>query len=51
MSQKPSGSAHRLHATSGRGLFLIENLVREWGVRPLADEAGKVVFAVLEPVA
>lgn len=38
---------------AGRGLFIVEQLARVWGVRPLADDAGKVVFAVLEarPVA
>ncbi|MQY03448.1 ATP-binding protein [Actinomadura macrotermitis] len=39
-----------LHATSGRGLCLIENLTRSWGVRPLADQAGKIVYAVLAPI-
>ncbi|MBW8487299.1 ATP-binding protein [Actinomadura parmotrematis] len=37
-----------LEASSGRGLRLIENLVREWGWRPLPNKAGKVVYAVLE---
>ncbi|MFL6054853.1 MAG: hypothetical protein ACJ72W_18325 [Actinoallomurus sp.] len=32
---------------SGRGLFIVEQLSRRWGVRPLANNAGKVVFAVL----
>jgi two-component sensor histidine kinase len=36
-------------AESGRGLFVIETLARHWGVRPLANNAGKVVFAVLTP--
>jgi two-component sensor histidine kinase len=34
---------------SGRGLFVVSQLSRQWGVRPLADGAGKVVFAVLWP--
>jgi two-component sensor histidine kinase len=34
---------------SGRGLLVIDTLVRHWGVRPLADNVGKVVFAVLTP--
>jgi two-component sensor histidine kinase len=34
---------------SGRGLFVVERLTRHWGVRLLANNAGKVVFAVLEP--
>lgn len=37
-------------AESGRGLLLMDALVRRWGTRPLA-EGGKVVYAVLEPVA
>jgi two-component sensor histidine kinase len=34
---------------SGRGLLVIDTLARHWGVRPLADNVGKVVFAVLTP--
>lgn len=34
---------------SGRGLLLVEALVRRWGVRPLGD-GGKVVWAEIEPV-
>jgi two-component sensor histidine kinase len=34
---------------SGRGLFVVEQFARYWGVRPLAHQAGKVVFAVLNP--
>ncbi|WP_051713081.1 ATP-binding protein [Spirillospora albida] len=34
---------------SGRGLFLVDQFARNWGVRPLAGDAGKVVFAVLNP--
>ncbi|GAA2449977.1 ATP-binding protein [Actinomadura vinacea] len=33
-------------ATSGRGLLLMSELVREWGVRPIA-EGGKIVWALL----
>jgi anti-sigma regulatory factor (Ser/Thr protein kinase) len=33
-------------ATSGRGLLLLAELVRTWGVRPL-DEGGKVTWAKL----
>ncbi|GAA4612624.1 hypothetical protein GCM10023195_54280 [Actinoallomurus liliacearum] len=33
---------------SGRGLLIVEQLSRHWGVRRLAGGAGKVVFAVLE---
>ncbi|MFI0448065.1 ATP-binding protein [Actinomadura sp. 6N118] len=32
---------------AGRGLFIVDQLCRCWGVRPLAGQAGKVVFAVL----
>lgn len=38
-----------LTSGSGRGLFIVEQVTRYWGVRPLADRAGKVVFAVLDP--
>lgn len=34
---------------SGRGLFIVDQLTRHWGVRPLAGKAGKVVFAVFGP--
>lgn len=34
---------------SGRGLLLLEGLVRRWGTRPLS-EGGKVVWAEIEPV-
>jgi anti-sigma regulatory factor (Ser/Thr protein kinase) len=33
----------------GRGLFIVDQFARRWGVRPLADQAGKVVFAVIDP--
>ncbi|NKZ09292.1 ATP-binding protein [Actinomadura latina] len=36
-------------AESGRGLMLMEALVRRWGTRPLS-EGGKVVWAEIEPV-
>ena len=32
---------------AGRGLFIVDRLCRCWGVRPLAGNGGKVVFAVL----
>ncbi|MEW2353603.1 ATP-binding protein [Spirillospora sp. NPDC029432] len=38
-----------LTSESGRGLFVVEQFTRYWGVRLLADRAGKVVFAVLDP--
>ncbi|RAY14883.1 ATP-binding protein [Actinomadura craniellae] len=37
-------------AESGRGLFLVEQLADQWGVRPL-NEGGKVVWAVITPAA
>ncbi|NVI92246.1 ATP-binding protein [Actinomadura sp. BRA 177] len=36
-------------AESGRGLMLMEALVRRWGTRPLS-EGGKIVWAEIEPV-
>ncbi|XRQ09607.1 ATP-binding protein [Actinomadura welshii] len=33
---------------AGRGLFIIDQFCRCWGVRPLAGNAGKVVFAVVD---
>ncbi|WP_433227546.1 ATP-binding protein [Actinomadura formosensis] len=36
-------------AECGRGLLLMEALVRRWGTRPLS-EGGKVVWAEIEPV-
>lgn len=33
-------------ATSGRGLLLMSELVRDWGIRPL-NEGGKVTWAKL----
>ncbi|TQM71198.1 histidine kinase-like protein [Actinomadura hallensis] len=42
---RPVGEA----AESGRGLFLMEALVRRWGTRPLS-EGGKVVWAEIDPV-
>ena len=38
-----------LASESGRGVFVIDSFARHWGVRPLANNAGKVVFAVLNP--
>ena len=37
-----------LNGESGRGLFVVEELTRCWGARPLAEGAGKVVFAILD---
>lgn len=46
---EPSVRPFSLAAEHGRGLHMLEALVRRWGIRPLA-EGGKVVYAVLEPV-
>ncbi|TDD61948.1 hypothetical protein E1293_44475 [Actinomadura darangshiensis] len=32
----------------GRGLFIVDQFSRRWGVRPLAGKAGKVVFAIID---
>ncbi|NVI86718.1 ATP-binding protein [Actinomadura sp. BRA 177] len=32
----------------GRGLFIVGQFSRRWGVRPLAGQAGKVVFAIID---
>ncbi|MFI0407821.1 ATP-binding protein [Actinomadura sp. 3N508] len=37
-----------VNGESGRGLFVVEQYTRCWGARPLAGDAGKVVFAVLD---
>src|SRR5690606_33748772 len=34
---------------TGRGLFIVDQFCRCWGVRPLAGDVGKVVFAVIDP--
>lgn len=34
---------------TGRGMFIVDQFARCWGVRPLAGNAGKVVFAVVDP--
>lgn len=34
-------------ATSGRGLFMIDQLAQRWGVEPLADGSGKTVWAAV----
>ncbi|GGQ12713.1 anti-sigma regulatory factor (Ser/Thr protein kinase) [Actinomadura coerulea] len=33
---------------TGRGMFIVDQFARCWGVRPLSGNAGKVVFAVLD---
>lgn len=45
--QSPAQPVHghsRLGGTRGRGIVVVDNLVREWGTRPLPD-GGKTVFA------
>ena len=32
----------------GRGLLIVDQFSRRWGVRPLADTAGKIVFAIID---
>ncbi|MGW3767922.1 ATP-binding protein [Actinomadura verrucosospora] len=34
---------------TGRGLFIVDQYARCWGIRALAGNAGKIVFAVLDP--
>ncbi|RKS70941.1 anti-sigma regulatory factor (Ser/Thr protein kinase) [Actinomadura pelletieri DSM 43383] len=34
---------------AGRGLLIVDQFCRCWGVRPLSGNAGKVVFAVIDP--
>lgn len=43
----PRIEAADLYGESGRGLYVVEELTRCWGFRPLAGNVGKVVFAVL----
>ncbi|MEV0661720.1 ATP-binding protein [Actinomadura luteofluorescens] len=33
---------------TGRGLFIVDQYARCWGIRALADNAGKIVFAVID---
>ncbi|NKZ05609.1 ATP-binding protein [Actinomadura latina] len=46
------GLPHMLAADTtsetGRGLFIVDQYARCWGIRALADNVGKVVFAVLD---
>ncbi|MEV3920943.1 ATP-binding protein [Actinomadura coerulea] len=42
--EEPAVRGEDDHAEGGRGLLLIEQLVHDWGVRPLNEE-GKVVWA------
>ncbi|GGP98575.1 anti-sigma regulatory factor (Ser/Thr protein kinase) [Actinomadura coerulea] len=34
---------------TGRGLFIVDQYARCWGIRALAGNVGKVVFAVIDP--
>ncbi|HEU5032186.1 MAG TPA: ATP-binding protein [Spirillospora sp.] len=45
---RPVAQPEDHEATGGRGLQLMAELVREWGVRPL-DEGGKAVWARYAP--
>ena len=38
-----------LAATSGRGLFMVDQLANRWGCEPLVGETGKAVWASLTP--
>ncbi|GAA1817856.1 ATP-binding protein [Actinomadura chokoriensis] len=46
------GLPHMLAADTssetGRGLFIVDQYARCWGIRALADNVGKVVFAVID---
>jgi anti-sigma regulatory factor (Ser/Thr protein kinase) len=46
------GLPHMLEADTtsetGRGLFIVDQYARCWGIRALADNVGKVVFAVID---
>jgi anti-sigma regulatory factor (Ser/Thr protein kinase) len=33
---------------TGRGLFIVDQYARRWGIRALAGNAGKVVFAIID---
>ena len=44
---RPEVQPENYAATGGRGLLLMAELVRDWGVRPL-NEGGKVVWAKLD---
>lgn len=48
-SAQPTVQEPDLTSESGRGLYIVEQVVRRWGVRPSTEGAGKVVFAVLDP--
>lgn len=42
----PAGNIPDIEALNGRGLFLVEQLSREWGTRPAVN--GKCVWTVIE---
>ncbi|MFC3897068.1 ATP-binding protein [Lentzea rhizosphaerae] len=41
---RPVHGHSRLGGTRGRGIVVVDNVAREWGIRPLPD-GGKTVFA------
>ncbi|WP_067466142.1 ATP-binding protein [Actinomadura macra] len=45
----PHIQATHVNSEAGRGLLIVDQLCRYWGVRPLAGNIGKIVFAVLDP--
>ncbi|GGV16346.1 ATP-binding protein [Actinomadura cremea] len=47
--EEPRVQRADLDGESGRGMFVVEQYTRYWGVRPLSGNTGKVVFAVLNP--
>ncbi|GGV02241.1 ATP-binding protein [Actinomadura cremea] len=49
MWEEPRVQRADLSDETGRGMFVVEQYTRYWGVRPLSGNAGKVVFAVLNP--
>jgi hypothetical protein len=42
-------NALRYASASDDDVFIVDRFCRRWGVRPVAGNAGKVVFAVLDP--
>ena len=43
----PRVRGHSAGATTGRGLFIVEDLAREWGVEPAGPGPGKTVWVEL----
>jgi len=44
----PHMLAADMTSETGRGLFIVDQYARYWGIRALAENAGKIVFAVLD---